>query len=332
MKKIRLLLLPLVLTNMSMATMYEDAEDGSTERWSIYDTSPTGATISNQIDATHGGNVIVFNGDALNNGYKLNFVPENTTRKILKWDMKYDESFVIYVRVVGQNAGPKLLLYRNTNESLGTNASNGEWQSFKINLEEDLRAKMNDPDEELLSVKYFQIRGSGSVDNIELTGSTTPIVPSNWSVYDNNPEGATITQVNDPLGEEGTVISLQGEGKKNGYLLGFWGSSGLEWQNITWKMNYSEPFSVYIAVATEDGNRYLWYSSQDTVAQPTSPRYIRHALGTAILDGEWHLFTRDLEADLQARPETADLHVLSVKALMVRGSGYITDITNGLGL
>ena len=97
-------------------------------------------------------------------------------------------------------------------------------------------------------------------------------------------------------------------------------------------MNYSEPFSVYIVVQTEDGNRYLWYSSKDTVAQPTSPRYIRHALGSDIFDGAWHLFTRNLESDLQARPETANLHVLKVKALMVRGSGYITDITNGINL
>ena len=332
MKKVKLLLLPLVLTNIATATMYENAEDGSTERWSVYDQSPSGATIINETDATQ-GNVITFSGDALNNGYKLNFSPKNTTQKTLEWDMKYNEDIIIYVRVVGKNAGPKLLLYKNAPQSssqlgLGANASNGEWQHFTRNLEEDLRFKMNDPDEELQSVKYFQIRGSGSIDNIELTGNTVPVPVPNWSVYDKNPEGATITQIDDPLGEEGKVIALQGEGKKNGYMLGFWGATGLNWTNISWKMNYTEPFSVYIVVETEDGNRYLWYSSKNIVIQPTSTRYIRHAVGTNVLDGEWHNFTRDLESDLQARPETENLHVLNVKAIMVRGSGLITDIVD----
>ena len=148
-----------------------------------------------------------------------------------------------------------------------------------------------------------------------------------WSIYDNNPSGATISNVIDS--KQGRVIALNGAGLKNGYMLGHWGFNGFNLINkkLSWKMKYDEMFSVYIIVKTEDGNRYLWYTAEDTDRGVVlGGRYIHHGLGADAIDGTWHTFTRDLEADLQ--DYASSLHVLKVNAFLVRGSGYIDDIVS----
>lgn len=148
---------------------------------------------------------------------------------------------------------------------------------------------------------------------------------SGWSVYDNNPSNATISNVVDA--EQGKVIALSGEGMHNGYMLGHWGSVGFHIGNkkLSWKMKYDEMFTVYIIVKTEDGNRYLWYTPKDSsMGLVWGGRYIHHGLGADAVNGEWHTFSRDLEVDLQKY--SPELHVLEIKAFLVRGSGYIDDI------
>ncbi len=171
----------------------------------------------------------------------------------------------------------------------------------------------------------FMIFGTSlNANNIIIENAEDGII-TGWSVYDNNPTGATISNVVDA--EQGKVIALNGTGLKNGYMLGHWGSNGFNLINkkLSWKMKYDEIFSVYIIVKTEDGNRYLWYTAEDTDRGVVlGGRYIHHGLGADAIDGTWHTFTRDLEADLQ--DYASSLHVLKVNAFLVRGSGYIDDI------
>ena len=149
-----------------------------------------------------------------------------------------------------------------------------------------------------------------------------------WSVYDNSPAGATITNIDDGTGNR--VIELKGDGLRNGYMLGFWGQNGFDEMgtNLSWKMDMQGKFSVYVVLRTHDengdtGNRYLWYSSSKTAEDGTLPgeRYIRYA---GITPDENNTISRDLEADLHNYLE--DLDITYVKAFLVRGSGTIDDI------
>ncbi len=83
--------------------VYEDAEDGLTTGWDIYDSDPTGATITNASDETRGSRVIEFTGSGTNNGYRLRNGDgaywNDGNFKVIEWSMRYSESFVIYIAV-----------------------------------------------------------------------------------------------------------------------------------------------------------------------------------------------------------------------------------------
>ena len=50
---------------------YEDAEDGSTDRWYVYDNTPSGAQINNVYDSDRQSHVIELSGSGTDNGYRL---------------------------------------------------------------------------------------------------------------------------------------------------------------------------------------------------------------------------------------------------------------------
>ena len=88
-------------------------------------------------------------------------------------------------------------------------------------------------------------------------------------------------------------------------------------------MNYSEDFIVYIDVKTTKGQRYLYYEAVDQNALGKR-RNVHHGLGTAAMDGQWHTFVRDLQADLaEAQPGVT---ILQVNGFLIRGSGRVDDI------
>lgn len=148
---------------------------------------------------------------------------------------------------------------------------------------------------------------------------------SGWSVYDNNPAGATIANVED-TDRNSRVIEFSGSGRTNGYRLR--NADGSWWDNdhhgvIEWSMNYSENFSIYIAVQTTDGFRNLKYTpvNNDTLGDS---KYINHGLGTGARDGNWHTFTRDLEFDIQEAQPGNSLE--AILGFLIRGTGRIDNI------
>ena len=169
------------LNSLANATMYEDAEDNNTDGWSIYDNTPAGATISVVYD--NNSNVIDLNGSGLENGYILGSFDDdsswkNTHESILKWDMESNESYTIYIRLK-TTKGYRYLYYTATDvnygvgdniefihHGLGVGSIDGVWHSYSRDLEADL--KEFEPDNELISVNAFLVRGSIRVDNIEL--------------------------------------------------------------------------------------------------------------------------------------------------------------------
>jgi len=178
-----LLITTLLFSTQVFATVYEDAEDESTNRWHVYDKSPAGATVDNVYLQDRDHNAIEFIGAGTKNGYILgNWEGQegawnNTEEYILKWSMKFDKGYTVYVRVMTKN-GARYIYYTPSDKSngkrnneyihigLGKQSNNGIWQDFTRDLAADL--KKNEPNNQLLSINAFLVRGNGMVDDVEL--------------------------------------------------------------------------------------------------------------------------------------------------------------------
>lgn len=190
------------MTNIASAVVYENANNG-TGQWYVYDNDPTGASVTATYDQSQQSNVIQLTGSDTDNGYMIGSFDDtlswnNTNDHILSWDMKVNENFVIYLRVNTVN-GYRYLYYTAHDVSygkaegssyihfgLGSGVSNGIWQTLTRDLSLDVKAF--EPDNELLAVHAFLIRGSMSLDNIELTGgvdNTRPVITLNGDAFVN---------------------------------------------------------------------------------------------------------------------------------------------------
>ncbi|MCH9740300.1 MAG: DUF5011 domain-containing protein [Epsilonproteobacteria bacterium] len=158
---------------------YEDAEDETTEGWSIYINSSGEATVSNVFDDVKQSRVIVLQGSGKGDGYMLGArngddAWNNTEHHTLQWSMNYAEDFTIYISVETTN-GRRYLTYTPRDDDrglsgqyvllgLGADADNGTWQTFTRNIATDITDA--EAGNELISVNAFMIRGSGRVDDI----------------------------------------------------------------------------------------------------------------------------------------------------------------------
>lgn len=162
---------------LNTSVLYEDAEDGNTDGWKVYDSTPAGATISNVFDADKGDFVIKLQGSSTQNGYQLGGNWENTERKSIQWKMKYDERFIVYISV-NTSKGHRYIYYSSDKDDhgfveneyihhgLGSAVTDATWRIFTRDLAADL--KDYEEDNNLLSINGFLIRGSGLVDDIQL--------------------------------------------------------------------------------------------------------------------------------------------------------------------
>ena len=148
---------------------------------------------------------------------------------------------------------------------------------------------------------------------------------SKWSIYDNAPDGAQIINIFDD-DRQSYVIQFMGSGEENGYRLGNY--IGSKWQNskqfvLEWSMKYSESFMIYLDVESTAGHRYIYYTGAG-YNRLGDGQYVHHGLGWGSIDGQWHTFVRDLQADLEeAQPGVS---ILEVNGFLIRGSGCVDDI------
>ncbi|MFO0754221.1 MAG: hypothetical protein U0411_12970 [Thermodesulfovibrionales bacterium] len=164
----------------SSATVYEDAEDGTTTGWDIFDNSPSGATIKNVYDLARSGRVIKVTGSGTSNAYRLRNSDlsswSNTSQFVAEWSMRYAEDFSVSLDV-DTSAGHRYLTYTpspssspSTGEyvynSLGSSSKDGKWHTYTRDLQADLSAAQ--PGVTIQKVNGFIIRGSGKVDDIKL--------------------------------------------------------------------------------------------------------------------------------------------------------------------
>jgi len=148
---------------------------------------------------------------------------------------------------------------------------------------------------------------------------------SGWTVYDNDPAGAEISNAYD-TDRQSRVIELAGSGTSNSYRLR--NDDGSPWLNssqfiVEWSMRYSENFYVYLDVETTAGHRYIYYTPDDYDLLGNAGM-VHHGLGSDVIDGQWHTFVRDLQGDLEhAQPGVS---ILEVNGFLIRGSGRVDDI------
>ncbi len=326
-------------------TVYEDAEDGTTSGWSVYDNDPSGAVVVNVFDDVRQSRVIELSGSGTSNGYRLRSEDgskwRNSSQFIAQWSMAFSENFTIYIDVETTD-GQRYLNYtpvnhdglgdgRYVHHGLGSTMTDGQWRT----VVRDLRADLQDaqPEVTLLEVNGFYVRGSGRVDDIRLLDELPPTVyedaedgtTSGWSVYDNDPSGAVVLNVFDDV-RWSRVIELSGSGTTNGYRLR--NEDGSKWRNRTqfiaeWWMAFSENFTVYIDVETSAGQRYLYYTPVDHDGLGDQ-NYVHHGLGSDVTDGQWRTIVRDLQADLN--DAQVGVTLLEVNGIFVRGSGRVDDI------
>ena len=253
-------------------------------------------------------------------------------------------------------AGKPVLLLDSDNDGIsdidestlyGTDPNNPDTDGDGINDGDEVTywgaAWNGDADNDgLINLLDIDSDNDGMQDGIEIRHGTDPADPGStvtslvyedaedgtidgWEVYDNDPSGATITSVEDTA-KNSRVIELSGAGTGNGYRLrnpdGSWWHNGAH-KFISWSMRYSENFSIYVAVQTTEGFRYIYYTPADH-DNLGDDRYIHHGLGAASRDGSWHTFTRDLEADLHDAQPNNDL--VEILGFLVRGSGRVDDI------
>lgn len=175
-------------------------------------------------------------------------------------------------------------------------------------------------------------RGSDPGDSASQPGSEATVYEDaedkstlRWTVYDNVSGKAKIKNSYDKIASS-QVISLQGKALVDGFRLTKAG--GLPWHNstqtmVSWTMQYSGPFTIYLDVETTAGHRYLYYGA-DNEDRLDEGEYIHHGIGTDAANGQWRMVTRDLSQDLEeAQP---GVKILEVNGFMVRGSGKIDNV------
>ncbi len=147
-----------------------------------------------------------------------------------------------------------------------------------------------------------------------------------WTVYDNNPAGATALGMED-ADKGGRVIALSGAGIENGYAL-----TNL---NITegfvasWAMKFDEDFKFMVKIQTQaHGRIYMTYVPEDIdrgYVEENGLQYVYLALGSDANDNTWRTFKRDIVADLH---KVKDEYVItSIIGFHIRGSGRVDDLT-----
>jgi hypothetical protein len=162
-------------------TIYEDAENGNTDGWLIFDDDPAGAMVLNMIDPQKQSRVVELAGNyGTSNGYRL-FSDDgtnwnNTSQFVIEWDQKFSDNFYFYVDVE-TSVGHQYLFYSPidsdmlgmngaVHHGLGSDADNNTWQTITRDLQADLQDVY--PGENIISVNNIFIRGNGYLDNIKL--------------------------------------------------------------------------------------------------------------------------------------------------------------------
>jgi hypothetical protein len=171
-----------------VTVVHEDAEDGETTGWNVYDGDPAGATINNVDDADRGSRVIeLLTTHGTENGFSLTNL-NITEGFIVSWSMRTSEDFRFFIKVKTSGHDPLYLEYLpvDTDEEhvvqdgkdylrigLGSYMRDDRWIHVVRDIQADLQSVF--PDEDIQEIYGFYIRGNMRVDDIQTatTGEVT---------------------------------------------------------------------------------------------------------------------------------------------------------------
>ena len=158
-------------------TIYEDAEDGTTLGWYVYDNSSNCAEVLN-IDNDN-TRVIQLKGKGLSSGFVLRDMNgeffNNLDARVIEWKSKFVGEFIIFISIKLDDDSIKYLEYSPTRYEKMDNvlfiklhqwASDGKWYTYKRDLRLDLQRYF--PNRRIKAVLDFQVRGEGCLDDIRL--------------------------------------------------------------------------------------------------------------------------------------------------------------------
>ncbi|MFK7995627.1 MAG: family 16 glycosylhydrolase [Granulosicoccus sp.] len=171
------------------STIVFDAEDGTTNNWSVYDRSPAGASIVNVADVDLGSLVIALSGSGTSNGYRFGGTTSSsgfniTGRHHASWRYKSSQAAVFYIATTTTNgfryisyeskdSGRGLVSDRFIFSGLGIPANTARWRTVERDLEADLQAA--EPGNTLLAIHGFLVRGSMHIDDISFSTEAPPV-------------------------------------------------------------------------------------------------------------------------------------------------------------
>jgi len=236
----------LSVLSLDRTTVYEDAEDGTTAGWKIYDRRPKGAKIENIFNHDRQSNVIKLSGKKRSNGYRLRNPDlrtwQNDYQHTIEWSMRFSEKFSISVYVT-TTAGARLIYYTSEDHDrldgekhiyygLGRGISDGNWHTIIRNLQADLERVQ--PGLKIKTVNDFRVRGSGEVDDIKLHNFETNYYLTVGKIISRLPiwKAAVEKFTNNPV----------------------WGAGlGSDYHDEITNLNYRHPHSVFLQFLAETG-------------------------------------------------------------------------------
>jgi len=323
--------------------LYEDAEDGTTNRWTVSINQGGDASITNIAHLNN--NVIKFNSvDLYLNQYKLNF-NSNRHNFNIKWEMKTLEGFMVDV-VVMTEQGERVLHYTDDdinitsidgdylNFGLGYSPTNGSWNTINRQLDKDLKSL--EPSNKLISVETFYVSANGEFDNIELYSSPYHVYEdaengntNNWSIYSGDNSAVISNQYDATL--QSKVINLSGNSYAHQYLIGGdYVNEANAWHdtkhsNIEWSIKNSDGFILSLIVNTSNGVRYLNYANIDAnYTAFDNVDTLTFGLGVEASNGKWHTYIRNVAEDINKTELNNQL--LSIEGVVVIGSLSIDNL------
>lgn len=166
--------------NYEEGLVLEDAEDGTTAGWKIYDNDPVGATIANEFDTIRDSRVISLTGSGTGNGFSL--AKDDGSALLIKDKSTISLSFMtsgsytLYIQT-STSVGMRYLSYSDSDTNnlgtstyiyygLGKSSMDGTWKNITRNLQTDLITAQ--PGVTLTSVDKILVRGTMKIDDITL--------------------------------------------------------------------------------------------------------------------------------------------------------------------
>ncbi len=189
--------------------VYEDAEDGTTNKWKQLGNTGINSITNVADDQAHNRVIEIASEDPINNNYQLgdknpNTPWNNTVADTIQFDVKTANDFSVFVEVVanGQTRYVMYSTYRPTGVVFGRYASiridpaikDGQWHAISRNLTTDLNSLF--PGEQITAVNTFLFGAyNARVDNVTLV-SPALVHAVNGTIKDGNSQpvaGVTIT-------------------------------------------------------------------------------------------------------------------------------------------